>query len=316
MKACFLTGPRKTVVRDVAIPEIKDDEILMRVTMVGMCASELHPWMEGSRLDDPVMGHEPVGYVEKVGDRVQHLKVGDRVTAIGARCFAEYAALPAQKVIRVPDSIPDDQALGEPLSCLISAAENTPVHLGDTCAVVGLGYMGTIMTNLIALKGAGRLVAIDGRVECRASALKHGATEFMTPDQVPECMKLTRWEDKDLGYGIDLACEVSGNANALNLAGELVRQHGVLSIEGYHQGGPRSINMELWNWKALTVINGHERRTDYQMQCMRRGLELISVGRLDLSGMVTHRFAPDHLDDAFNAIIQKPEGYIKGVICF
>ena len=74
--------------------------------------------------------------------------------------------------------------------------------------------------------------------------------------------------------------------------------------------------MELWNWKALTVINGHERRSDYQVWCMQRAMDLIAAGRLDLTGMVTHRFAPDQLDMAFNAIIDKPEGYIKGVICF
>ncbi len=316
MKACYLVGPRKTEIREIPIPEIKDDEILMRVAMVGMCASELHPWMEATgRLND-VMGHEPLGYVERVGKNVSHLKVGDRVTALGQHCFAEFAALPASKVIRVPEAVKDEEALGEPLSCLVSAAERTTVHLGDTAAIVGLGYMGTVMTNLIALKGAGRIIAIDSRTECRESALKHGATEFLTPDKIPESYRLTQWGDMDRNYGLDLACEVSGNAHALTLAGELVRQHGVLNIVGYHQGGPRTIDMELWNWKALTVINGHERRSDYQVWCMQRAMDLIAAGRLDLTGMVTHRFAPDQLDMAFNAIIDKPEGYIKGVICF
>ncbi len=316
MKACYLIGPRKTEVREVPVPAIGDDEILMRVVMVGMCASELQPWMDATyRLND-VMGHEPLGYVERVGKNVSHLKPGDRVTALGQHCFAEYAAVPGNKVIRVPDAVADEEALGEPLSCLVSAAERTEVHLGDTAAIVGMGYMGTIMTNLIALKGAGRVIAIDNRRECRDQALRHGATEFMTPDEIPEHYRLTNWGDMDRHYGLDLACEVSGNAQALNLAGEMVRQHGVLNIVGYHQGGPRVIDMQLWNWKALTVINGHERRDAHQVWCMQRAMDLIAAGRLDLRGMATHRFAPDQLDAAFNAILDKPEGYIKGVLRF
>lgn len=316
MKACYLVGPGKTEVREVPVPEIKDDEVLMRVSLVGMCASELQPWREAKdRLND-VMGHEPVGYIEKVGKNVSHLKEGDRVTALGMHCFAEYAALPARKVIRVPNGISDEEALGEPISCLVSAAERTTVHLGDRVAVVGLGFMGILMTNLLSLKGAGRITAIDARGECRAMAMAHGASEFLLTNQIPEDYRLVRWEDMDRNYGLDVVCEVSGNGQALNLAGELVRQHGLLNIVGYHQGGPRSIDMELWNWKALTVINGHERRDDYQVWCMQRGLDLVQAGKLDMKGMVTHRFAPDQLDDAFRAIIQKPEGFVKGVLCF
>jgi threonine dehydrogenase-like Zn-dependent dehydrogenase len=314
MKASFLVGPMKSEVRDVPIPEIGDDDILMRLEYVGVCASELHPWKRGVGGVNGIMGHEPVGYAAKIGKNVAHIREGERVTALGQSCFAEYARIPACRAVPVPDAVPSKEALGEPLSCLVSAAERTPVCLGDSCAVVGLGYMGLVMTDLIALKGAGRIFGIDVRPECEGMALRHGIDVFLTPDRVPESMKLTKWADMDLNYGLDVVCEVTGNASALKLAAEMAHQHGVLNIVGYHQDGPRIVDMELWNWKALTVINGHERREGFQVDCMKRALGLIAAGKLQLERLVTHEFPIDAVDEAFKALISKPHGYIKGVI--
>jgi len=83
---------------------------------------------------------------------------------------------------------------------------------------------------------------------------------------------------------------------------------------GYHQGGLRQVDMELWNWKALDVLNAHERRADYQMDCMRRGLALLAAGRLDTASLVTHRTALDRVDEAFRALYMKPAGFIKAVV--
>ncbi len=72
--------------------------------------------------------------------------------------------------------------------------------------------------------------------------------------------------------------------------------------------------MELWNWKALEVLNAHERRAAYQMDCMRRGLELVERGRIDIASLVTHRFPLDAVDRGFQALFEKPAGFIKSVI--
>lgn len=186
MKASFLTGPMQSQVREIPIPEIGDEDILLRVAYVGICASELHPWRTGVGGQNGLMGHEPMGYVAQVGRKVTDFKEGDRVTALGHACFAEYARVPARCVVHVPDGVSDKAALGEPLSCLISAAERTPICYGDTCAIIGLGYMGLVMMSLIALKGPRQVVAIDARPSCEAMAFRHGADVFYTPDQVPE----------------------------------------------------------------------------------------------------------------------------------
>jgi threonine dehydrogenase-like Zn-dependent dehydrogenase len=94
----------------------------------------------------------------------------------------------------------------------------------------------------------------------------------------------------------------------------MVREHGVLSIVGYHQGGRRQVDMELWLWKALEVLSAHERRADYQMDCMRRGLALVAAGKLDMAPLVTHRYELDGVDRAFEALVARPKGFVKGVI--
>jgi threonine dehydrogenase-like Zn-dependent dehydrogenase len=108
--------------------------------------------------------------------------------------------------------------------------------------------------------------------------------------------------------------EVSGTQAGLDLAGGLVRQHGTVSIVGYHQGGPRTVDMETWNFKAIDVVNAHVRRDADRMASMRIGLDLIGAGRLDLGWMVTHRYGLDELDRAFGDLETKPAGFVKGVV--
>jgi len=169
------------------------------------------------------------------------------------------------------------------------------------------------MLQAIRHKGAARIIAIDVRPEVLALARQLGADETLTPDQVGEELKLTRWAD--LGKtGVDTAIEASGTQAGLTLAGQMVHEHGMLSILGYHQGGPRQVDLELWNWKALDVLNAHERRAEYQMDCMRRGLALLAAGKLDTASLVTHRLGLDQVDAAFNALNTKVPGFVKAVI--
>jgi threonine dehydrogenase-like Zn-dependent dehydrogenase len=122
---------------------------------------------------------------------------------------------------------------------------------------------------------------------------------------------LSEW-DGDAGF--DIVVEASGSQAGLSLAGELVRAHGVLSILGFHQGAPRSVDMEMWNWKALDVVNAHVRRRSNLVEATRAGLALMGAGRFSFEPLVTHRYNLSQLDEAFTALRDKPEGFIKAVI--
>lgn len=112
---------------------------------------------------------------------------GDRVTGLGGGAFKEYIVMQAEKTVHVPDCLKDEDAISEPLACLLSAAMKLPIEtLGDPVAVVGCGYMGLGMISLFRAMGYGKITAIDKRPEALENALRFGATEVFTPDTIPE----------------------------------------------------------------------------------------------------------------------------------
>jgi len=312
MKASVFTGPCKNEVMDRPIPKIGDNEVLIKVEVCGVCASELECWFNGDGGKTGIRGHEPVGIIEAMGKDVTGFSLGDRVTGLIGSAFAEYAKADVSKIVKVPDRLDPVEALGEPLSCLVSGAERTTIHIGDTVAVVGLGFMGMGFMQLMKIKGAGRIIAVDVRQDSLDSALKLGANKVYLPDKVEDIYKVTEWAH--IGRGVDVAVDATGKQPGLDLAGNMTAVHGTLSIVGWHQGGLRNVNMELWNWKGITVINAHERREHVYMECMKSGLKMIDARLFNMKDMITHEFSLNEVDKAYNALKAKPEGFIKAIV--
>lgn len=313
MKQSVLVGPQRSLLEERPLPGVGAGDVMVQVRACGICASDLHAW-QGGGLYPRELGHEVAGEVVEVGREAVGFRPGQRVTGLFQKGLAEYAVAPQAQVTPIPEGIDYDAALGEPLSCIISGARRTRVELGDRVAIVGLGFMGLLMLQAISLRGAARVIGIDIREEALANARRFGADETYAPAQVPDCLKLTGWVQLGKERGVDVAVEASGTQAGLSLAAQMVREHGVLSIVGYHQGGPIQVDAELWQFKALEILNAHERRADYQMDCMRRGLALMARGRLHLAPLVTHRFALEQVDEGFEALLAKPAGFVKAVV--
>ncbi len=314
MRYSQLIAPRTSEVVAGPTPEPGPGEALVRVTACGVCASELHPWAEGHPGYPHRFGHEPVGTVAAVGPGVTRFREGDRVTGLFNKAYAELGLALENELLPVPENVCDENALGEPLACLVNAQRRTPVELDDRVALIGLGYMGLGMLQLLKLRGPSRIVAIDVREDARAVAKTHGAGEVYDPKELPPESFLTRYGDWQSDRGFEVVVEASGTQAGLTLAGELVRAHGVLSILGYHQGGPRQVDIGMWNWKAIDVVNAHVRRRADLMESMRIGLELAAKGLIDLGALVTHRYALAEVDRAFTDLLEKPQGFIKAVV--
>ncbi len=314
MRYSQLIAPRTSEVVAASTPDPGPGEVLVRVLASGVCASELHPWAEGRPGYPHRFGHEPMGVVVAVGPEVTRVREGDRVTGLFKAAYADFCLTTESELLPVPDGVAEENALGEPLACLVNAQRRTPVELADRVAVIGLGYMGLGMLQLLTLRGPRRLVAIDVREDARAAAITFGADESYDPSQIPEAFKLTRYSDWQSDRGFDVVVEGSGTQPGLTLAGEMVRAHGVLSILGYHQGGPRQVDVGMWNWKAIDVVNAHVRRHADLMESMRIGLELAATGQIDLGALVTHRYTLDEVDRAYSDLQEKPPGFIKAVV--
>ncbi len=316
MRQSIIVASKKSKIVERKIPDIKDNEVLIRVKACGVCASELHGcWINGANYPME-RGHEVAGEVVKVGSAVTNIQQGMRVAGLFLKGFAEYTVATEDKVVPIPEGIDYDiaAALSEPLSCIISSTRRTPVEIGDTVAVIGLGFMGLLKLRLLSLKGASRIIGIDVREEALEVAKKYGADEVYFPADLPEKYKLNTWDRLEGDYGVDVAVEASGTQPGLALATQLPKAHKYLNILGYHQGGTRVVDVEMWNWKAITIINGHERRFDYQMDCLKRGLSTIAEGKINANSLVSHRYGLDEVDKAFEALLNKPEGFIKSVV--
>lgn len=314
MRVSEVLGPETShvVEQPIVKPGLRD--VVVNITLCGVCASELPVWREPEGPLPLRLGHEPFGYVEQVGQEVTRFAVGDRVTGLFKPGYGEYRTVREDVLLSVPDNVGDEGAMGEPLACMVNAARRTPTGFADTVVIIGLGYMGLGLLQLLRLRGASRIVAIDVRQDSLDRALQLGATDAYLPGSVPDELVLTEFGMWNRDLGADVVVEASGSQSGLELAGKLVKAHGLLSILGYHQGGSRQVDVGMWNWKAIDVVNAHVRRTTDLLDSMRIGLELEQSGQIDTGALVTHRFSLDEVDRAFTALTEKPDGFVKAVV--
>ncbi len=286
-----------------------------RVEGCGVCASNLGPWLglpwTQYPLDPGHPGHEGWGTIDRVGPGVTEFSVGDRVAAISHRAYAEYDVADEQAVARIPEPLSSTPFPGEPLGCALNICERSRVEPGHTVAIIGIGFLGALLTRLFSNRGA-RVIAISKRPYSLTLARAMGASETIVlhdHDQViDEVRSLTQ----------DQLCprvvEATGKPWPLDLAAEIASTRGTLVIAGYHQDGPRQINMQLWNWKGLDVVNAHERDTSQYVLGMRKALSAIESRELDPVPLYTHRFRLEDLGHALQATHDRPDGFIKALV--
>lgn len=313
MRLAELRGPREFVVLEVPVPVPARDEVLVRVEVCGVCASELSQWTGTAGTAYPArIGHEVSGTVTAVGAEVEQLAVGDPVAVwtTGAG-YAEYVAVPAAYCRLRPPELSAALALVEPLACAANAVELADVRLADAVLVVGAGFMGLLVTQLVALRGARQVIVADRRADVLALAHLLGASrtvDLRSEDLVEVVRGLTG------GQGADVTFEVTGAQSALDAIGDLTRMSGKLVLVGFHQGEPRRVPLAQWNWMAFSLLNAHFRDVAVIMRGMTVGLQLLASGQLQLEPLVTHRFTLDAINEAFAMAIAKPEGFVKAVV--
>jgi threonine dehydrogenase-like Zn-dependent dehydrogenase len=315
MRIAALKGVRNFIIEDQPIPEPGPEEILVRVKACGVCTSDTYTWSgKIGKIDFPrYIGHEPSGVVERIGDNVTNVNVQDPVTIwTDGKGYAEYVKVPKDYVVKLPKGLGFEEALGEPIACMINGVKRSGIGLGDTVAVIGCGFMGCLFIQGAVLSGASRIVAIDLLDERLELASKLGADITINSaeeDAVKRVMEVTG------GKGADVVVEATGEQKPLDMASEMVKIRGRLIVFGYHVGGRRSVDMASWNWKGLDVINAHERAPEVYVEGMRIGITLLSRGKLNMRDLVTHLYPLENINDAFrDATEHRPKGFMKAVI--
>ena len=345
MRALVFHGPNRIGVEHLPIPRPGPGEAVIRVTLTTICGTDLHI-LKGEYPVKPglVIGHEPVGVIHELGTGLSGYAVGDPVLVgaitpcgqcnyclsgdwsqcggpIGGWKFgntingaqAEFLLVPNAQanLAKIPDDLSDEQVvlLADIASTGISAAESGNVKLGDAVAVFAQGPIGLCATAGARLRGAGFVIAVESDPVRAAMAKRMGAdviVDHTHADAVEEIRRLTG------GKGVDVAIEALGTQATFESALQVLRAGGTLSSLGVYSG-KLSVPLEpfaagLGDHKIVTTLcpGGKER--------MRRLMELVRHGRLDLRPLLTHSFVLDQITGAYELFAERREGVIKVAI--
>jgi threonine dehydrogenase-like Zn-dependent dehydrogenase len=313
MRAAVLAAPRRIDVVELERPAPGPGEALVRLEGCGVCGSNLVPWQgrEWFRYPFPpgAPGHEGWGRVAELGPGAAGLEVGDRVALLSGAAFAEYDLAPADRLVRLPDAV-SGPFPGEALGCGVNVFRRSGVRAGDLVAVVGAGFIGLVALRLAALGGA-RVVALSRRDTALRRAREMGAVETVPFGE--RGAALARARAAAGGALFDVVIEAVGNQAALDLASELVREGGRLVVAGYHQDGLRTVDMGLWNWRGIDVVNAHERDPRVQRDGVLAAAGAVAEGRLDPAPLLAS-YPLSRLDAAFQAMEERPDGFVKAVV--
>lgn len=345
MRALMFHGPGQISLETVPIPKARAGEVVIRVTLTTICGTDLHI-LKGEYPVKPglVIGHEPVGVIHEIGDGVTGYEVGDRVLvgaitpcgqcnfclggnwsqcggALGGWKFgntidgaqAEYLRVPYAQanLAKIPNELSDEQVvlLADIASTGISAAESADMQIGDSVAVFAQGPIGLCATAGAKLKGASLIIAVESDPVRTRMARQMGADavfDFKQHDVVEEIKHITG------GRGVDVAIEALGTQSTFENALRVLRPGGTLSSLGVYSG-KLSLPVEafaagLGDHKIVTTLcpGGKER--------MRRLMELVRQGRLDLTPLLTHTFPLERITEAYQIFAERREGVIKVAI--
>jgi threonine dehydrogenase-like Zn-dependent dehydrogenase len=292
MRSAVVDAPQRASVSLEPVRRPRDGEVLVRVEGCGVCASSLpvwegRPWFEYP-LTPGAPGHEGWGV---------EVATGRRVAFLSEQAFSEYQTVPAGATVPLPPELDGQPFPGEALGCAVNVFARSGVSAGDTVAVVGAGFLGLLLVQLCVRAGA-RTLAHSRRPASLARARELGAS---TPAEVHD-------------GSCDVVIEAAGVQATLDVAARLCRTGARLVIAGYHQDGLRSVNLQLWNWRGLDVVNAHERDPQVVLEGIRAAGAAVASGRLDPRPLYTDVLPLERLADAFALARTRPDSFVKALV--
>ena len=336
----YAKEPHSVELRELPVPEIGEEDVLLKVEAVAICGSDLHQYTgkHSWKVNYPVvLGHEFAGSVAKLGSRVSGLKEGDRVASETAAvlppdsafirrglynlepkrlgfgygvngAMAPFVKVPARCLHHVPAALPlEKAALTEPCCVAYNAVcVNSHVRPGDSVAVIGPGPIGLLCAAMAKLSGAGHLVGIGVPADAKRLevAKQMGADTILGVHGEDVAEWARNFGD---GYGLDLVIDAAGVSAALKTALDIVRPAGQITKVGW---GPQPLDFSLDQLvqKAATLQGSFS----HNWLIWEKVLSLLASGKIDV-GPVLNRVSP--LSDWHEAFEEMHSGAIvKGVL--
>ncbi len=353
MKAAVFVEPGRIELQDKPIPEVGPNDALLRITTTTICGTDIHILKGEYPVERGLtIGHEPVGIIEKLGSNVKGYEEGQRVIA-GAICpsFTSYASqdgVPSQdggacschgykpmggwrfgntldgtqaeyvlvpdaqaNLAPVPDGLSDEQVLMCPdiMSTGFAGAERANIKIGDIVVIFAQGPIGLCATAGAKLRGASCIIAVDGvdsRLEIARQMGADVTLNFRNVDVVDEILKLTG------GRGVDAAIEALGTQLTFEQALRVLKPGGTLSSLGVYS---KDLSIPLGAFHA--GLGDHSIVTSLcpgGKERMRRLLNVVASGRVDFGALVTHHYALDDIEAAYDLFGHQRDGVLKVAI--
>jgi len=331
MKSAYLSGVQKIELREVADPACPVDGLILTVKACGICGSDLRRWKEGPGEELVVGGHEVAGVVEAVGSMVKGYSVGDRLALAPdvhcGKCYfcqhgqfnlcdqlnligitpgydgglTEKMVLTAEILERgIVHHIPSgldfaDAALAEPCSSVLSAHDHAGTDLGHTVLVMGGGPIGCLHMAVARARGAQVILSEPSKVR------QEIAKEFQPVaiiDPLREDLQ-ARIREITNGVGVDIVVCANPIAATQTQAVEVVRKGGrVVLFGGLPKANPiTSLDGNRIHYGEIEVVGSFSYHPTYHQMA----LDVIHRGLIPADKFITHRFALDQINDAFEA---------------
>ncbi len=300
MKALVYEGAWQMPVKDVPIPEINEDEVLIAVESVGICGSDVHGYRgtTGRRKPPIIMGHEFSGKIAKVGAKIDRYKEGDRVIAqplqtcgycdnckagfpnicsnrniLGVNingAYADYVKVTENMLYHLPDEMDFNQgSLVEPLAVAMRAVNLTDFQLSETVAILGVGTIGLLTILAARMKGAGKIIVSDMNEHRLLMAKKLGA-DIIVNGKEKNLVEVVRSETD--GKGVAAVIEAVGITATANQSLFVVRNGG--SVTWIGNSDPEvTINMQQIVTRELTLKGtyGFNKEFEYAIDAIKSG---------------------------------------------
>lgn len=346
MKAAVFARPGKIILDEKPVPAVGPGDALVRITTTTICGTDVHI-MKGEYPVAPglIVGHEPVGVIAELGPGVTGYRIGQRVIvgaitpcgycdtcleghasqcgghAIGGwklgntidGCQAEFVRVPfaMANLTPIPDALTDEQVLMCPdiMSTGFGGAEAAGIQIGDTVAIFAQGPIGLCATAGARLRGASCIIVVDGVPARLAAASSLGADialDYTKVDPVAEILRLTG------GRGADAAIEALGTQQTFESCLRALKPGGTLSSLGVYSGKlalpVEAFAAGLGDHRIVTTLcPGGKAR-------MRRLMNVVASGRVNLEPLVTHRFPLDQIEQAYELFANQRDGVLKVAI--
>ncbi|MFW6268845.1 MAG: NAD(P)-dependent alcohol dehydrogenase [Bacillota bacterium] len=338
MRAAVLHEIRDLRVEDIKIPELKNDEVMIKIRANGICGSDIHFYEKGElgpfKVEEPyVPGHESSGEVIETGESVESLKEGDKVVVEpGLPCrkceycktgrynlcpevtflsappvngtLSEYVSVPADFVYKIPENMSYlEGALVEPTMVGVHACNRGEITAGMSAVVLGVGPIGLLTLQAVRAYGVTEVIAVDIIPE-RLELADTGEVANLEKENIENKMQMIT-NDK----GVDVAFETAGNTETSRSSVNLVKRGGTVVHVGWTDPGEFPYSIETVMEKELDIKGVNRYANAYPT-----AIALIAEGKIRVKPLITHTFDLEEAKKAFAYALNNRQAVIKAVV--